>query len=134
MEPMPAVQRGTRHSYALGELEVHAINMTRAIDEKNAEYESLAEIAAEAEVDYKHAFAKASLVYQDAGKSVAGAEMRATAQDDIRDMHRAYLGSKAAAGACLESLRSMRQRLEVGRSLIASARDQDRNHSQFGGP
>lgn len=76
--------------------------------------------AAEAEVRYKVAYAKALL--RSELKTVAEREADATLQCENELMARKT--TEAVADACRESVRSLRDQLDAVRSLNASARDQ----------
>lgn len=92
------------------------------------QYPTLATAAAEAEAEYKTAKARFMLTVKAEGPkvSVAEAEMRADADEDIARLFMLRETTKALANAHLERLRQLRMQCEVGRSFAASERDADR--------
>lgn len=107
------------------------------LGEVSAEYERtalayapVATAAAVAEAAHKTAKAKFMLKARADGdcRSIAEAETRADADDEIADLLMTRLTTRAVADSHLERLRQLRTRVEVGRSYVASEREADRYH------
>lgn len=100
------------------------------------EYRGVATAAAEAEAAHKVARAKTALRFKDSGdcRSMAEAETRAEADDDVARLFRDRLITAAIADAHREKLRQLREQVASGRTYVASEREVDRIHAGgFGG-
>lgn len=106
-------------------------SVSRTYEQAVAEYGPLAVEAAKAEAAYRAAKAKAVLRAK-AGPdrvSVAEAEARADADDEIADLYQRRLVTAALADAHRERLRQLREQVATGRTAVASEREADRLHA-----
>lgn len=105
--------------------------VSRAYEQAVAEYGPLAVEAAKAEAAYRAAKAKAVLRAK-AGPdrvSVAEAEARADADDEIADLYQRRLVAAALADAHKAKLAQLKEQVATGRTLAASEREADRIHA-----
>lgn len=92
--------------------------------------------AARAEASYKNERAKAVLKHKLSGErmSVAEAELRADAQDDIAELLQNRLVKSAVADALKAKLMQLREQVAVGRTAVVDERAADQFHSRgYGG-
>lgn len=101
------------------------------LDRKVIEYGEAVAVRAEAEATYKAEFAKRKLrARADGAKSIAEAETIADAEDFMKDLHMRHLITEGAADALRKAIAALHTRIDYGRSVIATEREQDRLHSQ----
>lgn len=102
------------------------------LDRKTREYDQVARVRADAEVDFKAARARRILRARvdEGAKSVAEAEMRAAADPAIEALWRAHLIADGIADAATKAIFALRTRIEFGRSVISSERAADVLHGQ----
>ena len=98
---------------------------------KANEYHDVAVEAAEAEAAHKSARARKALEFKDSGtcRSMAEAEARAEADEDVSRLYRDRLVAAAIADAHREKLRQLREQVASGRTYVASEREVDRMHA-----
>jgi hypothetical protein len=111
----------------------------RRMGEVSREYELRADSAeqvytdaARAEAAYKHQRARAVLRHKLSGDrmSVAEAEIRADAQDDIAELHQRRLTTQAASDALKAKLTQMREQNANGRTAVVDERAVDTIHAR----
>lgn len=112
---------------------VSTARLCQQLDAKVSQYEVLVRRRAQAEATYKAEKAKRTLAARPTTKSNADAELIATSDDEVRDLHLAYLTADGEADACRMAILALRTRIEYGRSLIATEREADRQHAIAGG-
>jgi hypothetical protein len=115
----------------------------RRLGEVSREYELKAnsaeqvyEAAARAEATHKNVRAKAVLKHKMTGdcRSVAEAEMRADAQDDVCELLQTRLVKAAAADALKAKLTQLREQVATGRTAVVDERAGDQFHARgYGG-
>jgi hypothetical protein len=103
-----------------GQTENELQRLSNKLEAKTDHLASLLSEAAEAEVTYKIAYAKALLTSE--GKTVA--EREAKALISVEDLLMKRKTTEAIASACLESVRSIRDQLAAMQSLNANVRNQ----------
>jgi hypothetical protein len=100
------------------EQEIHRI--AGRLEERTLTYAELAEVAAEADVVYRVAHAKALLA--SARNTVSMREADATIE--CESLLRSRRVSEAVADACKEAVRSLRDQLSALQSLLRAVKDQ----------
>lgn len=115
----------------------------RRMGEVSREYELKANTAeqvytdaARAEASYKNERAKAVLAHKLSGErmSVAEAELRADAQDDIAELLQNRLVKSAVADALKAKLMQLREQVASGRTVVVDERAADQFHARgYGG-
>jgi hypothetical protein len=100
------------------ETEAELERLSSRLEAKSNVLGTLLRKAAEADVAYRVAYAKAMLVAQE--KTVAERESWATVQCEALLLERKI--SEAIADACRESVRSIREQLQAMRSINSNAR------------
>lgn len=95
------------------------------------DYRDVATAAARAKAVYTTQRAKAVLRLKAGAErmSVAEAETRADADDEIAELNQTRLVSEAVADAHREKLRQLRERIATGRTYAATEREIDRMHA-----
>lgn len=98
---------------------------------KADEYREIAQAAARAEAEHKTARAKAVLRFKAAAErmSMAEAECRAEADDDVAELYLRRLTTAARADSHREKLRQLKEQIAYGRTYVATEREIDRMHA-----
>lgn len=106
------------------EVEMRICRMTDALEERTADYQRLAQAAAEAEAKYRghHAMCTLAIINGSSDKKMTVDERAARADASSNEEYRAFLIATAARNSCRESLLSIRTNLDALRTLAASIR------------
>lgn len=111
-------------------------DVSRLYETKADECEQVYTDAARAESAYKHERAKAVIRFKESGErmSVAEAETRADASDEIAALYQARLVNAARADALKAKLAQLREQVAVGRTAVVDERAADQFHARgYGG-
>lgn len=101
-----------------------------ALDEAVVEYDAHAQQAAEAEATYRSERAKHVLTARaDGARSIAEAETKADADDDVARLLLDRLSTAALADANKQRILSLREKIGALRSYLADARAADQIHA-----
>lgn len=110
--------------------------VSRTYQAKADEYRGVAVAAAEAEAEHKSQRAQAILRHKASVErmSMAEAETRAEADEEIAVLYRKRLIAAALADAHREKLRQLKEQIAYGRTYAATEREIDRMHGDnYGG-
>lgn len=108
-----------------GQVENEIRRALHALEDQTDQFATVSELAANAEADYKHAYASAMLhAAAVATERVAAAKLEAVATVDTVEQLRHYKIMDASKTATKEALLSLRARLDALRSLTANIRGQ----------
>lgn len=97
----------------------HLMDLSRTLDHAVEDLRRLEEISVDAESDYKLAWARA---YQEAVGSVEARKAAATIACD--SLFRTWRKAEAAVGAQKAHIRALHTRIDVGRTIQATARSE----------
>lgn len=108
--------------------------LSQQLDLTVHEFGAAAREAAEAEAAHKTARAKRVLrARADGVRSISEAEFIAEADDNVADLYMRRLTTAAVAESFRQRINSLRERINVGRSLYATQREADRLHAHNAG-
>jgi CO/xanthine dehydrogenase Mo-binding subunit len=94
---------------------------------KANEYQAQAVARAHAEAEYKAAKAKRVLKARAEGeKAISAAQTVAEADDHIKDLHLKFLIAEGMTDALTKGMIALRERINYGRSLMATQREVDK--------
>jgi hypothetical protein len=108
--------------------------LCRDLESAVREYAQQAEKSAQAESDYKRYRAKRILraKAEEGVKAISEAEYVADADDAVADLRQAHLIATAIAESTKHRIGMLKERIGLGRSLIASEREADKFHASHG--